>query len=137
MKINIQELFKVKKEIQDKESTLVTFDDVSNQSNTAEIYKARKSYKEQINDNNLPIGEKNSAGQNFSELVVQPITGRTHQIRLHLKEMGYPILGDRFYGNADCHDKNDRLNLHAVSLSFYHKSFGYRLRLSTDFNLAC
>ncbi len=66
MKINIQELFKVKKEIQDKESTLVTFDDVSNQSNTAEIYKARKSYKEQINDNNLPIGEKNSAGQNLN-----------------------------------------------------------------------
>ncbi len=80
---------------------------------------------------------ENSAGQSFSELVVQPITGRTHQIRLHLKEMGYPILGDRFYGNADCHDKNDRLNLYAVSLSFYHKSFGRRLRISTDFNLAC
>ena len=71
----------------------------------------------------------------FSELVVQPIW-KNPSDKASFKEMGYPILGIGFYGNADCHDKNDRLNLYAVSLSFYHNHLD-RLRISTDFNLAC
>ncbi|WP_461226378.1 RluA family pseudouridine synthase [Lacticaseibacillus suihuaensis] len=43
-------------------------------------------------------------------------TGRTHQLRVHLASLGYPILGDPLYGPAD--DVTPRLMLHADSLSF-------------------
>ena len=43
---------------------------------------------------------------------LQPTTGRTHQLRVHLEEIGHPILGDTFYGGKDA----DRLFLHAQSL---------------------
>ena len=36
----------------------------------------------------------------FSLIEARPITGRTHQIRVHLTESGFPIVGDRLYGNA-------------------------------------
>lgn len=43
---------------------------------------------------------------------LQPTTGRTHQLRVHLEELGHPILGDTFYGGKEA----DRLFLHAKSL---------------------
>jgi 23S rRNA-/tRNA-specific pseudouridylate synthase len=42
-----------------------------------------------------------------------PKTGRTHQIRVHLKELGFPILGDKMYGGKPY----DRLCLHCYSLT--------------------
>ncbi|MBQ8991836.1 RluA family pseudouridine synthase, partial [Candidatus Saccharibacteria bacterium] len=48
----------------------------------------------------------------YSLLELKPITGRTHQLRVHLKYLGHPILGDKVYGDA----KADRLFLHAASL---------------------
>jgi 23S rRNA pseudouridine1911/1915/1917 synthase len=48
----------------------------------------------------------------YSLLKLEPQTGRTHQLRVHLKHLGHPILGDRFYGGAPA----DRLFLHAASL---------------------
>ena len=47
---------------------------------------------------------------------VFPKTGRSHQIRVHLKEEGFPILGDRFYKG----DKASHLHLHAWKLSLKH-----------------
>ncbi|MBY0470268.1 RluA family pseudouridine synthase [bacterium] len=58
--------------------------------------------------------------ESFSEgLLVQamPHTGRTHQIRVHLSEMGLPILGDKTYGGSPA---ADRVMLHAFSLTFIH-----------------
>lgn len=50
-----------------------------------------------------------------------PKTGRTHQIRVHLSEMGHPILGDKQYGrNIRCHFHAPRCLLHAYELSFMH-----------------
>jgi 23S rRNA pseudouridine1911/1915/1917 synthase len=43
-------------------------------------------------------------------------TGRTHQIRVHLSFLGFPIVGDTLYGGA----KAERLMLHARELSFVH-----------------
>ncbi|MCR3755118.1 MAG: 23S rRNA pseudouridine(955/2504/2580) synthase [Candidatus Westeberhardia cardiocondylae] len=60
----------------------------------------------------------------FATLIkVVPITGRTHQIRVHTKYVGHPIICDNRYGNKDCNNivKNfgfNRLFLHAYSLSF-------------------
>jgi 23S rRNA pseudouridine1911/1915/1917 synthase len=54
---------------------------------------------------------------NYSLLLLRPKTGRTHQIRVHLKHLGYPILGDPVYGTTDPNFKNATLMLHAKSLS--------------------
>lgn len=50
-------------------------------------------------------------------LAIKPITGRTHQIRVHLKFLGYPIVGDKKYGIKDAHKD---LFLHAYKLGFWH-----------------
>ncbi|HVV67269.1 MAG TPA: RluA family pseudouridine synthase [Candidatus Saccharimonadales bacterium] len=50
--------------------------------------------------------------QKYSLLELQPATGRTHQLRVHLSYLGHPILGDTLYGG----DQADRLFLHAYKL---------------------
>jgi 23S rRNA pseudouridine1911/1915/1917 synthase len=54
---------------------------------------------------------------NYSLLLLRPKTGRTHQLRVHLKYLGNPILGDAIYGRADPAFPNASLMLHAKSLS--------------------
>ncbi len=54
-------------------------------------------------------------GSNFSLLELEPFTGRTHQIRVHLAFLGYPILGDSKYGK---NNSFSRLALHAKYLGF-------------------
>lgn len=56
--------------------------------------------------------------KNFSLLELRPFTGRTHQLRVHLAYLGYPILGDTKYGKI----KFCRLALHAQELGFIHPS---------------
>jgi 23S rRNA pseudouridine1911/1915/1917 synthase len=56
---------------------------------------------------------------NYSLLLLRPKTGRTHQLRVHLKYLGCPILGDPIYGRLDPHHKNLTLMLHAKSLSLF------------------
>jgi len=50
----------------------------------------------------------------MSLLELRPITGRTHQLRVHLQYIGTPILGDRVYGSKT--DSCERLFLHAHEL---------------------
>lgn len=51
---------------------------------------------------------------NYSLLELRPVTGRTHQLRVHLQYIGTPIVGDRVYGNKN--DSQKRLFLHAHEL---------------------
>jgi tRNA pseudouridine32 synthase / 23S rRNA pseudouridine746 synthase len=49
-----------------------------------------------------------------------PLTGRTHQLRVHLWHVGHPILGDALYGHAEALNAAPRLCLHAAELRFQH-----------------
>ncbi|MBV1838046.1 RluA family pseudouridine synthase [Acetobacter estunensis] len=67
-----------------------------------------------------------SAGKKFSWLALSPLTGRTHQLRVHCEVLGTPILGDPKYGGEKAHPDGfeDRLHLHARSLMLPHPSGG-------------
>lgn len=49
-----------------------------------------------------------------------PITGRTHQLRIHSRELGHPILGCDLYNNAESFAMAERLLLHATLIDFIH-----------------
>lgn len=57
---------------------------------------------------------------NMALLAVKIFTGRTHQIRVHLSHMGYPIIGDEVYGNQISKNLASRQMLHAWKLKFEH-----------------
>jgi 23S rRNA pseudouridine1911/1915/1917 synthase len=57
-----------------------------------------------------------AAGTRYSYLDLFPHTGRTHQLRVHMKHLGCPILGDPLYGRSDAGFPNIRLMLHAHRL---------------------
>lgn len=71
-------------------------------------------------------------GTRLSWMALEPVTGRTHQLRAHMAEIGHPILGDGKYGGAQSENLGDgwgagtggdlskKLHLHARSLSFEH-----------------
>ncbi|MDD5108083.1 MAG: RluA family pseudouridine synthase [Candidatus Omnitrophica bacterium] len=72
--------------------------------------------------------------KNFSLLELSPFTGRTHQLRVHLAYLGYPILGDTKYGK---NNNFSRLALHAQELGFIHPSTNklvhFKSKLPTEF----
>jgi len=59
--------------------------------------------------------------ETYSRVSLIPETGRSHQLRLHMKSLGHPILGDVFYGDAESHE---RLCLHANRLALRHPHTG-------------
>lgn len=71
-------------------------------------------------------------GQIYSHLLLRPLTGRTHQIRIHLSKIGFPIVGDRFYGLPKSKNIETQLNLHAHALKFRHQHSGKLVYLKTN-----
>ncbi len=59
-------------------------------------------------------------GSDHTRLALTPVTGRSHQLRVHCLSMGHPILGDRFYAPEAALTKAKRLCLHAQALEFWH-----------------
>ena len=59
-------------------------------------------------------------GEGTTRVSLRPVTGRSHQLRVHMLELGHPILGDDFYASDEALAMSDRLCLHAESLSFPH-----------------
>ena len=75
-----------------------------------------------------------------SLLEAKPETGRTHQIRAHLYDLGFSILSDPLYGFGEISPFIGRLALHACSLTFWHPTTGEMVTLGApypqDFELA-
>lgn len=70
-------------------------------------------------------GESEPAGR--CGLTLEPRTGRSHQLRVHLAAIGHGIVGDRLYGQAS-DEQEPRLLLHATELGFDHPVTGTALR---------
>lgn len=60
-----------------------------------------------------------------------PITGRSHQLRVHMLALGHPILGDRLYAHEAAKINNPRLCLHAQMHEFSHPVSGAKLRFES------
>lgn len=59
-----------------------------------------------------------------TRLELTPLTGRSHQLRVHMLMLGHPILGDPFYASGPALAAADRLQLHAETLGFFHPEGG-------------
>jgi tRNA pseudouridine32 synthase / 23S rRNA pseudouridine746 synthase len=67
----------------------------------------------------------------FTRLELAPVTGRSHQLRVHLAALGHPILGDGLYAPPDVQARASRLLLHATGLVFAHPATGQTLCFSS------
>ncbi len=70
-------------------------------------------------------------GRGVTLLDVHILTGRTHQIRVHMRHIGHPVCGDPIYGSAKG-AKVPRLMLHAYSLTFTHPATGERMTFTAE-----
>lgn len=66
------------------------------------------------------LGQGVVAGLPTTALELEPVTGRSHQLRVHLMAMGHPILGDELYAPPEVHHATPRLLLHARDLNLPH-----------------
>ncbi len=66
-----------------------------------------------------------------TRLLLEPQTGRTHQLRVHLSSIGHPILGDSLYAEASVARRAERLMLHACELRFRHPVSGDEVRFES------
>jgi tRNA pseudouridine32 synthase/23S rRNA pseudouridine746 synthase len=57
---------------------------------------------------------------NTTRVELKPVTGRSHQLRVHMLSIQHPIIGDTLYAHNQALDMADRLNLHAMFLSLRH-----------------
>src|SRR5690606_20019568 len=65
---------------------------------------------------------------NYSRVQLMPVTGRSHQLRIHLRELGHPILGCDMYAHPTALGMAERLLLHATTLAFTHPTTGQWLQ---------
>ncbi|MCI4644497.1 MAG: pseudouridine synthase [Hyphomonadaceae bacterium] len=63
-------------------------------------------------------------GEASTRVALTPVTGRSHQLRVHMAELGHPILGDQLYAPREIRALAPRLLLHANSLEFPHPETG-------------
>ncbi len=68
------------------------------------------------------------ASAHTTRVELEPVTGRTHQLRVHLAEVGHPIVGDALYGGG----LSERLLLHASMLAFTHPLTGAALSFVSE-----
>lgn len=67
-------------------------------------------------------------GPTWTRVELTPITGRSHQLRVHMLSLGHPIQGDRLYGQPHAVNQAQRLQLHATYLAFAHPVSGLAMQ---------
>jgi tRNA pseudouridine32 synthase/23S rRNA pseudouridine746 synthase len=65
-----------------------------------------------------------SPEERTTRVALEPVTGRSHQLRVHLAALGHPILGDALYAPGAVGARSGRLLLHAAGLAFAHPESG-------------
>lgn len=70
--------------------------------------------------------ERNDA-ENWTRVDLEPYTGRSHQLRMHLMALGHPILGDPLYADPESFVRASRMTLHAKHLDLDHPLTGQKL----------
>lgn len=68
------------------------------------------------------------SGEGETRVRLMPKTGRSHQLRIHMRELGHPILGDPFYASGAALEPYDRLMLHSEELRLLHPEDGRGLK---------
>lgn len=71
------------------------------------------------------------AGPNCSRIELEPVTGRSHQLRVHLLAIGHPIVGDTLYGPPEAAAAAGRLLLHATRIGFAHPLSGEAMQFAS------
>lgn len=74
--------------------------------------------------------EQDPLGQLQTRVLLSPITGRSHQLRVHMQAIGHPILGDSLYAPPNVLARAPRLLLHAWKLDLPHPEHGTQLCLT-------
>jgi len=95
-------------------------------------YKTHKNTKVLENITSYKVLSKNN---NFSLLKLEPKTGRKHQLRRQLSFIKHPVIGDTKYSIKNLNNSNDKLLLHAYSISFEfnNKKFFYKANFPAYF----
>lgn len=75
--------------------------------------------------------EADAAGRPQTRLELEPVTGRSHQLRVHLQALGHAIVGDALYASTEVQARSDRLLLHASAVTLQHPRTGQALQLSS------
>ncbi|MGL4251535.1 MAG: pseudouridine synthase, partial [Aeromonas sp.] len=75
----------------------------------------------------LTLWQKLKVENGNSLIKLTPITGRSHQLRVHMLELGHPILGDNLYAHPDALAAAPHLYLHAAMLTISHPRSGERM----------
>ncbi len=73
---------------------------------------------------------KNNGG--ITRVLLKPKTGRSHQLRVHMLELGHPILGDNLYAHDEAFNAASHMHLHASHLKFRHPDGGAHLEFKAE-----
>jgi tRNA pseudouridine32 synthase / 23S rRNA pseudouridine746 synthase len=66
------------------------------------------------------LARDGEGGDAFSRVELEPVTGRSHQLRVHLMTIGHAILGDTLYAPPESGERHPRMHLHAARIEFVH-----------------
>jgi tRNA pseudouridine32 synthase/23S rRNA pseudouridine746 synthase len=72
--------------------------------------------------------DRDTPNQN-TRVQLEPVTGRSHQLRVHMLSIGHAILGDQLYTSVSVQKKSTRLLLHASGMTFHHPETGDEINL--------
>lgn len=72
-----------------------------------------------------------SQSETHSRVALKPVTGRSHQLRVHMLALGHPILGDSLYAPDNAYAPYTRLHLHASYLEFAHPTHKKKLQFES------